>query len=86
MVNFVLKNVTTAGSAILGSDGSLTQSCLIVIEIQGIKKSGKTLNDLIDFNVPNDIMSGKNEPLTFAWDYIKNVLVPNYIKDFYSEL
>jgi hypothetical protein len=86
MANFVFKEVTAVGTASLGPDGSLTQSCMVVTEIQGIKKVGKTLNDLTEFVVPNSVMSGQNEPLIAAWNHIKDILAPQFVTESYSDL
>lgn len=86
MANFQLREVQAIGTASVQADGSLTQSCMVITEITGIKSSGKTLSDLTTFEVPNSIMSGQDEPLNVAWNYIKNDLAPQFVNDTYSDL
>lgn len=86
MANFQLKEVQAIGTASVQADGSLIQSCMVITEITGIKSSGKTLSDLTTFEVPNSIMSGQEEPLNVAWNYIKNDLAPQFVIDNYSDL
>lgn len=86
MANFQLREVQAIGTASVQADGSLTQSCMVITEITGIKSSGKTLSDLTTFEVPNSIMCGQDEPLNVAWNYIKNDLAPQFVNDTYSDL
>lgn len=86
MANFQLKEVQAIGTASVQADGSLTQSCMVITEITGIKSSGKNLTDLTTFEIPNSIMSGQDEPLNVAWNYIKNDLAPQFVIDNYSDL
>jgi hypothetical protein len=86
MANFVLKEVTAVGTPSVLEDGSLTQTCMVVTEIQGIKSKGKILNDINVFEVDNSIMANQSEPLNVAWSYIKDVLAPQFVLDNYSDL
>lgn len=86
MANFELKEVQAIGTASVLEDGSLTQSCMVITEITGIKTNGKTLTDVTTFEVPNSVMSGQNEPLNVAWNYIKFDLAPQFVNDTYSDL
>ena len=86
MANFQLKEVSAVGTATIQSDGSLVQSCMVVTEILGIKAQGKVLSDLASFEVPNSVMANQAEPLKSAWDYIKDVLAPQFVLDNYSDL
>jgi hypothetical protein len=85
MATFQFKEVQALGTASIHSDGSLTQSCMVVTEILGIKADGKTLNDLESFEVPNSVMANQAEPLTVAWNYIKDVLAPQFVADTYGD-
>jgi hypothetical protein len=85
MATFQLKEVQAIGTASVQPDGSLTQSCMVITEILGIKVDGKTLNDLASFEVPNSIMANQAEPLTVAWNYIKDVLAPQFVADTYGD-
>lgn len=86
MATFVLKEVQAVGTASIQADGSLVQSCMVITEIQDIKAQGKTLNDLASFEVPNSVMANQPEPLKSAWDYIKDVLAPQFVTDTYGDL
>jgi hypothetical protein len=86
MANFVYKNVTAVGTAQILENGDLVQSCMIDTEIEGIVLEGKILNDVIHFTVPNEEMVGKPQPLTAAWDYIKDVLAPQWVADNYANI
>lgn len=85
MATFQLKEVQAIGTASVQTDGSLTQSCMVITEILGIKADGKTLSDLESFEVPNSIMANQTEPLTVAWNYIKDVLAPQFVADTYGD-
>lgn len=85
MATFALKEVQALGTASIHPDGSLTQSCMVITEILGIKTDGKTLSDLTNFEVSNDIMSGQAEPLIAAWNHIKDVLAPQFVADTYGD-
>lgn len=86
MATFQLKEVQAIGTASIQADGSLVQSCMVITEILGIKAQGKTLSDLASFEVPNSVMANQPEPLKSAWDYIKDVLAPQFVLDNYSDL
>lgn len=86
MANFQLKEVQAVGTATIQADGSLTQSCMVITGIEGIKTEGKTLSDVTTFEVSNSVMANKPEPLKSAWDYIKDVLAPQFVLDNYSDL
>lgn len=85
MATFQLKEVQALGTASVHPDGSLTQSCMVITEILGIKVDGKTLTDLASFEVPNSVMANQAEPLTVAWNYIKDVLAPQFVADTYGD-
>lgn len=86
MANFQLKEVQAIGTASIQADGSLTQSCMVITEIQGIKVQGKTLSDLASFEVPNSVMASQAEPLLAAWNHIKDVLAPQFVADTYGDI
>jgi len=86
MANFQLKEVQAVGTATIQADGSLTQSCMVVTEIQGIKAEGKTLTDIASFEVPNSVMANQAEPLKAAWSHIKDVLAPAFVADTYGDI
>lgn len=85
MATFALKEVQAVGTASIQADGSLTQSCMVITEIQGIKVDGKTLSDLASFEVPNSVMANQEEPLKSAWAHIQNVLAPQFVVDTYGD-
>lgn len=84
MANFVFKNVTAMGAAQVLENGDLVQLCMVETEIKDIPLTGKVLNDVTSFTVPNTEMVGKPQPVTAAWDYIKNTLAPKWVVDNYS--
>jgi len=86
MANFVYKNVLAVGTAQVLENGDLVQSCMIDTAIEGIVLEGKILNDIVAFTVPNEEMVGKPQPLTAAWDYIKDVLAPQWVADNYANI
>ena len=86
MANFVYKNVTAVGTAQILENGDLIQSCMIDTAIEGIVLEGKILNDIVAFTVPNSEMVGKPQPLTATWDYIKDVLAPQWVADNYTNV
>lgn len=84
MANFVFKNVTANGVAQVLENGDIIQMCMVETEIQGISLVGKTLVDITSFTIPNSEMVGKPQPITAAWDYVKNTLAPQWVVDNYS--
>lgn len=86
MANFVYKNVSALGTAQVLENGDLVQNCMIDTAIEGIVLENKLLNDVVEFTVPNSEMVGKPQPLTAAWDYIKDVLAPQWVTVNYSNV
>jgi hypothetical protein len=84
MANFVFKNVTASGAAQVLENGDIIQVCIIETEIEGIPLEGKILIDIQSLTVPNSEMVDKPQPITAAWDYIKNTLAPQWVIDNYS--
>lgn len=84
MANFVLKNVQATGSASFNENGDLTQPCMVYTEIENIVLQGKVLCDLVEFIVPNSVMSTSDTPIIAAWDYIKDTLAPQWVVNNYS--
>lgn len=85
MATFELKEVQAVGTASIHADGSLVQSCMVITEILEIKAQGKVLSDVASFEVPNSIMANKPEPLKAAWEYIEQVLAPQFVEDTYGD-
>ncbi len=86
MANFTLKNVTPVGVAQIQENGDLIQPCMIETLIEGIVLQDKTITDIASFTVPNSEMAGKPQPITAAWDYIKNVLAPEWVAINYANI
>ena len=86
MASFVYKNVTALGTAQVLENGDLVQNCMIDTAIEGIVLENKLLNDLVEFTVPNSEIVGTPQPLTAAWDYIKDVLAPQWVADNYANV
>lgn len=84
MANFVLKNVTASGAAQVLENGDIIQMCVIETEIKGISLIGKVLIDITSLTIPNSEMVNKPQPITAAWDYIKNTLAPQWVAENYS--
>lgn len=86
MANFVFSNVSAVGTAQLQQDGSLIQPCMVITAITGIVAQNKTLNDFVEFLVPNSVMANQQEPLNVAWTYIQDILAPQYVTENYSDI
>ena len=86
MASFVYKNVTAIGTAQVLENGDLVQNCMIDTAIEGIVLENKLLNDLVEFTVPNSKIAGTPQPLTAAWDYIKDVLAPQWVANNYANV
>lgn len=86
MASFVYKNVTAIGTAQVLENGDLVQNCMIDTAIEGIVLEGKVLNDIVEFTVPNSEIAGTPQPLTAAWDYIKDVLAPQWVANNYANV
>jgi hypothetical protein len=84
MANFVYKNVSAIGTAQILENGDLVQQCIIDTAIEGIVLENKVLNDVVQFTIPNSEMAGKPQPLTAAWNYIKDVLSPQWVSENYK--
>lgn len=84
MANFQLKEVQAVGTAQLQQDGSLIQPCMVITAITGIVAQNKTLNDFVEFLVPNSVMANQQEPLKAAWAHIQDVLAPAFVSDNYA--
>lgn len=86
MASFVYKNVTALGTAQVLENGDLVQTCMVDTAIEGIVLENKVLNDVVEFIVPNSEIVGTPQPLTAAWDYIKDVLAPQWVADNYANV
>lgn len=86
MANFVYKNIIAVGTAQILENGDLVQQCIIDTAIEDIVLQDKSLSDIVGFIVPNSEMAGKPQPLTAAWDYIKDVLAPKWVADNYANI
>ena len=86
MASFVYKNVSALGTAQVLENGDLVQNCMIDTAIEGIVLENKLLNDVVEFTVPNSEIAGTPQPLTAAWDYIKDVLAPQWVANNYANV
>ncbi len=86
MITFNLNNVTTIGSAEISENGDTIQRCLVEVKINGIISQNKILQDVVEFNVPNSVIVGSQKPILDAWEYIKNILAPQWVEDNYDEI
>lgn len=86
MASFTLKEVIANGTAQVLENGSLIQTCVLIISIEGIASQGKTISEIVDFEVENNVMSNTQEPLVVAWTYIKEVLAPQWLVDNFSNI
>jgi hypothetical protein len=86
MITFSIKDLTATGNAIILDNGDVLQRCLITVKINGIVSNDKTLNDLIEFTIPNTVMAGSPTPILTGWEYIKNTLAPEWVAINYAEI
>ena len=86
MVKFKLKNVSPIGVAQIQENGDLVQQCILETLIEGIVLQDKNITDITSFTVPNSEMVGKPQPITSAWDYIKNILAPEWVDINYATI
>ena len=81
MTTFTLKEVTANGTAQILENGNLIQKCIVLVQIDGIVLENQSLLNVVDFEVPNSEMVGKPQPLTEAWNYIKDILAPQWVAE-----
>jgi len=85
-MEIVLKKVEAIGNANILENGNTIQRCLLTTELEGVSIVGKQFSDIVEFEIPNSEMVGKDKPLVSGWDYIKNVLAPQWVIDNYSNI
>jgi hypothetical protein len=83
-MNIVLKKVEAIGNANILSNGNTIQRCILTTELEGVVIVGKQFTDMVEFEIPNSEMVGKEQPLTSGWAYIRDVLAPQWVIDNYS--
>jgi hypothetical protein len=86
MITFVLNNVTTAGFPQVKENGDTLQTCIVEVKIEGLISQNKFLSDIVDFTIPNSVMVNQAMPTVAGWEYIKNVLAPQWVEDNYKEI
>jgi hypothetical protein len=86
MANFILKEVAANGAAQILENGNLLQQCVLSTEITGIVLENQILTNVVIFEVPNSEIVGTPQPLTAAWDYIKNVLSPEWVSTNFADI
>lgn len=85
-MNIVLKEVQALGNANILENGNAIQKCIITTELTGVVIIGKQFNDMVEFEIPNSEMVGKDKPLLSGWEYIRDVLAPEWVIDNYSNI
>ena len=85
MISFILNNITAMGSAQVLENGDTKQNCLLEVLIDKIELKNQLINNIVEFTVPNSIMAGSPTPTIAGWEYIKNVLAPEWVIDNYKE-
>ena len=86
MISFVLNNITAMGSAQVLENGDTKQNCLLETKIEGIVTQNKIINDVVEFTVPNSVMAGSPTPTVAGWEYIANILAPEWVAINYAQL
>ena len=85
-MNIVLKEVMAMGNANILANGNTIQRCMVTTELEGVVILGKQFSDMVDFEIPNSEMAGKEQPLTSGWAYIRDVLAPQWVIANYSNI
>lgn len=85
-MNIVLKRVEAVGNANILENGNTIQRCMVITELEGVIIVGKQFTDIVEFEIPNSEMAGKEQPLTSGWAYIRDVLAPQWVIDNYTSL
>jgi hypothetical protein len=86
MIQFILNDVMAMNSAILLENGDTIQNCNLIISIEGLVIQNKLIVDNVNFTVPNSVMVGQQYPTIAGWEYIKNVLAPQWVEDNYKQI
>ena len=85
-MNIILKRVEAIGNANILENGNTIQRCMITTELEGVVIIGKQFSDMVEFEIPNSEMAGKEQPLTSGWAYIRDVLAPQWVIANYSNI
>ena len=85
-MNIILKEVKAIGNANILENGNTIQRCMVTTELEGVVILGKQFSDMVEFEIPNSEMVGKEQPLTSGWAYIRDVLAPQWVIDNYSNI
>ena len=85
-MNIILKEVKAIGNANILENGNTIQRCMVTTELEGVVILGKQFSDMVEFEIPNSEMAGKEQPLTSGWAYIRDVLAPQWVIDNYSNI
>jgi len=83
-MNIVLKEVKAIGNANILENGNTIQRCILTTELEGVVIVGKQFSDMVEFEIHNSEMVGKEQPLKSGWAYIRDVLAPQWVIDNYS--
>ena len=85
-MEIILKKVEAIGNANIKENGNTIQRCMLTTELEGVSIVGKQFNDMVEFEIPNSEMEGKDKPLLSGWEYVKNILAPQWVIDNYSNI
>ena len=86
MIGFDLKEVRAIGNANILDNGNCIQKCMMTVDVVGVVILDQQLNNIVDFEIPNSIMAASSTPLLAGWEYIRDVLAPQWVIDNYSNI
>ena len=83
MIGFELREVRAIGNANILDNGNCIQKCMMTVDVVGVVISDQQLNNIVDFEIPNSVMVGSETPLLAGWEYIRDVLAPEWVANNY---
>ena len=83
MIGFELKEVRAIGNANILDNGNCIQKCMMTVDVVGVVILDQQLNNIVDFEIPNSIMAASSTPLLAGWEYIRDVLAPQWVANNY---
>ena len=83
MIGFELKEVRAIGNANILDNGNCIQKCMMTVDVVGVVILDQQLNNIVDFEIPNSIMAASSTPLLAGWEYIRDVLAPQWVANYY---
>ena len=83
MIGFDLKEVRAIGNANILDNGNCIQKCMMTVDVVGVVILDQQLNNIVDFEIPNSVMAASSTPLLAGWEYIRDVLAPEWVANNY---